>query len=104
MLAAHAGPPKRDPLRHAVALLRLGVPGAAGLVTAVDLLSTRAFAAGEITAGVIYVGPKDDYSYSQATAAIKKMAGVTVVEQEKVAETNDVQNVMASMIEQDGVS
>ncbi len=82
--------------------------GAAGLVTALGPLSTRAFAAAKITVGVIYVGPKDDYGYSQAqaqaAAAIKKMPGVTVVEQEKVAETNDVQKVMASMIEQDGAT
>jgi simple sugar transport system substrate-binding protein len=67
-----------------------------------------ALAADKITVGVIYVGPKDDYGYSQAqaqaAAAIKKMSGVTVVEQEKVAETTDVQKVMASMIEEDGAS
>jgi len=35
---------------------------------------------------------------------MKKMPGVTVIEQEKVAETIDVQKVMASMIEQDGAT
>ena len=68
----------------------------------------QARAADKITVGVIYVGPKDDYGYSQAqaqaAAAIKKLPGVTVVEQEKVAETTDVQKVMASMIEEDGAS
>jgi basic membrane protein A len=68
----------------------------------------QAMAADKITVGVIYVGPKDDYGYSQAqaqaAAAIRKMPGVTVVEQEKVAETTDVQKVMASMIEEDGAS
>lgn len=68
----------------------------------------RAFAADKLVVGVIYVGPKDDYGYSQAqaqaAAAIKKLPGVTVVEQEKVAETTDVQKVMASMIEEDGAS
>jgi basic membrane protein A len=57
---------------------------------------------------VIYVGPRDDYGYNQAqaqaAAAIKKMAGVTVIEQEKVAETTDVQKVMGSMVEQDGAA
>ncbi len=82
---------------------------AAGVTTAVgaDLIG-RAFAGDKITVGVIYVGPKDDYGYSQAqaqaAAAIKKLPGVTVVEQEKVAETTDVQKVMASMIEQDGAT
>ncbi len=68
----------------------------------------QAFAADKLVVGVIYVGPKDDYGYSQAqaqaAAAIKKMPGVTVVEQERVPETADVQKVMASMIEQDGAS
>jgi simple sugar transport system substrate-binding protein len=82
---------------------------AAGAVTAASpLWLPRAFAADKLTVGVIYVGPKDDYGYSQAqaqaAAAIKKMPGVTVVEQEKVAETTDVQKVMASMIEQDGAT
>jgi len=62
----------------------------------------------KLTVGVIYVGPKDDYGYNQAqaaaAAALKKMPGISVVEQEKVPETNDVQKVMASMIEQDGAT
>jgi simple sugar transport system substrate-binding protein len=82
---------------------------AAGAVSAASpLWLPRAFAADKLVVGVIYVGPKDDYGYSQAqaqaAAAIKKMPGVTVVEQEKVAETSDVQKVMASMIEQDGAA
>src|SRR5262245_18758221 len=60
----------------------------------------------KLVVGVIYVGPNDDYGYNQAqaaaAAALKKMPGVSVVEQEKVPETTDVQKVMASMIEQDG--
>jgi simple sugar transport system substrate-binding protein len=83
--------------------------GAAGLATAFgSVLARRAFAAEKITVGVIYVGPKDDYGYSQAqaqaAAAIKKLPGVTVIEQEKVAETTDVQKVMASMVEEDGAT
>jgi len=82
---------------------------AAGVTTAIGPgLIARAFAADKITVGVIYVGPKDDYGYSQAqaqaAAAIKKLPGVTVIEQEKVAETTDVQKVMASMIEEDGAT
>ena len=38
----------------------------------------------------------------RAAAAVKKMPGVTVIEQEKVPETVEVQKAMASMIEQDG--
>ena len=67
-----------------------------------------AFAQKPLTVGVIYVGPRDDYGYSQAqaqaAAALKKMDGVTVVEQEKVPETVDVQKTMGSMIEEDGAT
>jgi len=70
--------------------------------------SRSALAADKLVVGVIYVGPRDDYGYNQAqaqaAAALKKMPGVKVVEQEKVPETNDVQTTMASMIEQDGAS
>jgi basic membrane protein A len=61
---------------------------------------------GPLTVGVIYVGPKDDYGYNQAqaegAAAVAKMDGVKIIEQEKVAETDDVQKTMKEMIEQDG--
>src|SRR5436190_823792 len=71
-------------------------------------LIRRARAADKLVVGVIYVGPKDDYGYSQAqaqaAAAIKKLPGVTVIEEERVAETVDVQKTMSSMIEQDGAS
>ncbi len=59
-----------------------------------------------LVVGVIYVGPKDDYGYNQAqaegAAAVKAIPGVKVLEEEKVAETVDVQNSMKGMIEQDG--
>lgn len=64
--------------------------------------------ANEITVGFIYVGPRDDFGYNQAhaegAAALKAIPGVTVVEEENVAETVDVQNTMQSMIEFDGAS
>ena len=59
-----------------------------------------------LTVGFIYVGPKDDYGYNQAhaegAAAVKFIPGVTVVEEENVAETIDVQKSMESMINFDG--
>jgi basic membrane protein A len=59
-----------------------------------------------LTVGFIYVGPKDDFGYNQAhaegAAAVKEMEGVTVVEEENVAETVDVQKSMESMINFDG--
>jgi simple sugar transport system substrate-binding protein len=58
------------------------------------------------TVGFIYVGPRDDYGYNQAhaegAAAVKKMPGVKVREEENVAETLDVQKTMESMINLDG--
>ncbi len=81
--------------------------GAVGALAALG--ATRpARAADKLVVGVIYVGPRDDYGYNQAqaqaAAAMKKMPGVTVVEQEKVPETTDVQKTMGSMIEQDGAT
>jgi basic membrane protein A len=83
--------------------------GAVGIGGAtVSFAGRRAFAADKLVVGVIYVGPRDDYGYNQAqaqaAAAIKAMPGVTVVEQEKVPETNDVQKTMGAMIEQDGAT
>jgi basic membrane protein A len=85
---------------------RLGMAGALGVIGRFG--ARRVDAADKLVVGVIYVGPRDDYGYNQAqaqaAAAIKKMPGVTVVEQEKVPETTDVQKTMASMIEQDGAT
>jgi basic membrane lipoprotein Med (substrate-binding protein (PBP1-ABC) superfamily) len=83
--------------------------GAAGALAGLAPLYPRAAAAADkLVVGVIYVGPRDDYGYNQAqaqaAAAIKKMPGVSVVEQEKVPETTDVQKTMGSMIEQDGAT
>jgi len=65
-----------------------------------------AFAAMKMTVGVIYVGPRNDYGYNQsqaeAAAVIKKMPGITVVDEEKVPETIAVQKTMEAMIQQDG--
>lgn len=59
-----------------------------------------------LTVGVIYVGARDDYGYNQshaqAAAAIKKMPGIKVVEEEMVPETVAVEKTMEAMIEQDG--
>ncbi|NRF67996.1 BMP family ABC transporter substrate-binding protein [Aquincola sp. S2] len=61
-----------------------------------------------ITVGFIYVGPRDDYGYNQAhaeaAALIKKRAGVKVIEEENVPETNAVQKAMQGMVAQDGAA
>jgi simple sugar transport system substrate-binding protein len=89
---------RRSLLRSGVALAGLGAAG---------LPARRAHAA-DLTVGFIYVGPRDDFGYNQAhaegAAAVKAMPGVTVVEEESVPETVDVQNTMESMIAFDGAT
>ncbi len=59
-------------------------------------------AAGDLVVGFIYIGPKKDYGYTQAhqtgAEAVKKMPGVKVLEVEKVAEDEGVQQRMKKMI------
>ena len=66
----------------------------------------RAFAAKDLTVGVVYVGARDDFGWNQAHAvAIKSLAevpGVKVVEEENVPETDAVSKSMESMINLDG--
>ncbi|MCA8929764.1 MAG: BMP family ABC transporter substrate-binding protein [Alphaproteobacteria bacterium] len=80
--------------------------GAASAVAGMGPL--RLARAADLTVGFIYVGPKDDYGYNQAhaegAAAVKQLPGVTVVEEENVAETVDVQKSMESMINFDGAT
>ncbi|MGE3536910.1 MAG: BMP family ABC transporter substrate-binding protein [Candidatus Tectimicrobiota bacterium] len=65
-------------------------------------------AASPLVVGFIYVGPRDDFGYNQAhaqgAAAVAKLSGVKVVEEEKVPETADVQKTMGSMITLDGAT
>ncbi len=60
------------------------------------------------TVGFIYVGPKDDYGYNQAhaegAAALAKVPGVKVREEENVPETVAVQKTMESMLALDEAS
>ena len=85
------------------------------VVTAVLIITGTVFAAGEgeeksasddeVIVGFIYVGPADDFGYNQAhaegAAAVKAIPGVTVLEEELVPETVEVQGTMRSMIELD---
>ncbi len=84
-------------------LLAAGALAAAGTG-----LAGRAFAQAPMTIGVIYVGPRDDFGYNQAqaetAAALKKMPGIKVVEEENVPETQAVQKTMQGMISQDGAT
>src|SRR5438132_183279 len=94
------------PVSRRELLKALGAAGTIGALTAWPRRTAQAV--DKLVVGVIYVGPRDDYGYNQAqaqaAAAIKKLPGVVVVEQEKVPETTDVQKTMGSMIEQDGAT
>ncbi|MBY2989347.1 twin-arginine translocation signal domain-containing protein, partial [Rhizobium leguminosarum] len=72
------------------------------------LIASSAAAQTALTVGFIYVGPKDDYGYNQAhaegAAVVKALSGVTLVEEENVPETVDVQKTMESMINLDGAT
>ena len=71
-------------------------------------LPGRAAFAKDTIVGFIYVGSRDDYGYNQAhaegAAALKKMPGVKVVEEEKVPETDAVEKTMEFMINLDGAT
>src|SRR6266705_2762440 len=58
--------------------------------------------------GFIYVGSRDDYGYNQAhaqgAAALKRLPGLKVIEEEKVAETDAVEKTIESMINLDGAT
>jgi simple sugar transport system substrate-binding protein len=87
-------------------LLAVGALGGASLALPGAL--RQALAQTPITVGMIYVGPRDDFGYNQAhaeaAAQLKKIAGVKVVEEENVAETQAVQKSMQGMISQDGAT
>lgn len=78
--------------------------GAAGLL---PLTSTGARAA-NVTLGIVYVGPRDDFGWNQAHAvaikALKSVAGVKAVEEENVPETDACAKTMESMINLDGAN
>jgi basic membrane protein A len=81
--------------------------GSAALTLAAAL-PIRDASAKDTTIGFIYVGSRDDYGYNQAhaagAAALKQIAGVKVVEEEKVPETDAVEKTMESMINLDGAT
>src|SRR6058998_3831858 len=68
----------------------------------------RSVLAADATIGFIYVGSRDDYGYNQAhaqgAAAVKKLPGFKVIEEEKVPETDAVEKTMESMINLDGAT
>ncbi|SIS58791.1 nucleoside-binding protein [Roseivivax lentus] len=89
---------RRGFLRHGGNLVAAGTLAAA--------LPSLVAAQGAVTVGFIYVGPRQDYGWNQshwdAAQKIAAMDGVSVVEQENVPETAEVEKVIQSMIELDG--
>ncbi|TAK74757.1 MAG: BMP family ABC transporter substrate-binding protein [Aquabacterium sp.] len=80
---------------------------ALGLAAASPFALREALAAGKLTIGFIYVGPKDDFGYNQAhaqAAAEVKKLGFKIIEEENVPETVAVQKTMTGMIVQDGAT
>ncbi len=71
-------------------------------------LPTGALAQSNVTIGIVYVGPKDDFGWNQAHAvsigALKATPGVKIVEEENVAETAAVMKSMESMINLEGAN
>ena len=82
--------------------------GGTAAVALAGTLPARIARAADFTVGFIYVGSRDDYGYNQAhaagAAALKKVSGIKVVEEEKVPETDAVEKTMESMINLDGAT
>ncbi len=81
-----------------------GVATSSSLVLT-GLPASKVLAASNLTVGALYVGPKDDFGWNQAhaegVAVLKKMSGISVIEEERVPETTEVEKSMESMIELD---
>jgi basic membrane protein A and related proteins len=81
---------------------------ASAALTLGTALGARNAQAADTTVGFIYVGSRDDYGYNQAhaagAAALKKMPGIKILEEEKVPETDAVEKTMESMINLDGAT
>ncbi len=85
---------------------RTVLTGLGGALLASTLPFGKARAADKAAIGFIYVGPRDDFGYNQShaqgAAALKKIAGIKVVEEERIPETVEVAQTMESMINLDG--
>ncbi len=79
---------------------------AAGIVAAGT--GVRMAQAANVTIGIVYVGPRDDFGWNQAHAvaikALKTLPGVTAVEEENVPETDACAKSMESMVNLDNAN
>src|SRR6201994_753733 len=82
--------------------------GAAAGLAGAGQSSRVAQAASEVTIGIVYVGPRDDFGWNQAHAvavkALKTLSGVKAVEEENVPETDACAKSMESMVNLDGAN
>ncbi len=64
--------------------------------------------AADVTLGIVYVGPRDDFGWNQAHAvavkSLKTLPGVKTVEEENVPETDACSKTMESMVNLDGAN
>jgi len=80
--------------------------GAASLVAAGT--GAKMARAADVSIGIVYVGPRDDFGWNQAHAvavkALKSLPGVKISEEENVPETDACSKAMESMINLDGAN
>jgi basic membrane protein A and related proteins len=94
-------------MNHLTLSRRRFLKGTAGGIIAAGS-GARLAQAANVTIGVVYVGPRDDFGWNQAHAiaikALKTLPGVTAVEEENVPETDACSKSMESMVNLDGAN
>ncbi len=94
-------------MSHLTLSRRRFLKGTAGGILAAGS-GARLAQAANVTIGIVYVGPRDDFGWNQAHAvaikALKTLPGVTAVEEENVPETDACAKSMESMVNLDGAN
>jgi basic membrane protein A and related proteins len=94
-------------MNHLTLSRRRFLKGTAGGIIAAGS-GARLAQAANVTIGIVYVGPRDDFGWNQAHAlaikALKTLPGVTAVEEENVPETDACAKSMESMVNLDGAN
>ncbi len=94
-------------MNHLTLSRRRFLKGTAGGIIAAGS-GARLAQAANVTIGIVYVGPRDDFGWNQAHAlaikSLKTLPGVTAVEEENVPETDACAKSMESMVNLDGAN
>src|SRR6202012_2611269 len=94
-------------MNHLTLSRRRFLKGTAGGIIAAGS-GARLAQAANVTIGIVYVGPRDDFGWNQAHAlavkALKTLPGATAVEEENVPETDACAKSMASMVNLDAAN